>query len=70
MRSPDSPDSSNIRDPRELTDDEWFEQARRIATPRTDDDRTVIAGMDRPATREELMALIEQDLRERGRPPS
>lgn len=69
MRESELPNQASIRDPRELTDDEWFEQAKRIAAPPTDDDLCVIAGMGRPATPEELIALIEQDLRERGLTP-
>ena len=58
---------------RHPSDDEWFEHAKRVATPRTDDDRTILAGMDRPATPEELVAYLEHDQarirRERGLPP-
>lgn len=60
-------------DIRQLSDDEWFEYAKRVATPPTDDDRTIIAGMDRPATPEEIIALVEREQarirRERGLPP-
>lgn len=60
-------------DIRQLRDDEWFEHAKRVATPRTDDDRTILAGMDRPATPEELIAFVEREQarirRERGLPP-
>lgn len=67
------PDPPDARYPEEVRDDTFFERAMRIATPPTDDDRCVIAGMDRPATPEELMELIEQEQarirRERGLPP-
>lgn len=73
MPSSDPHDQPSIRDPRELTDDEWFEQAKRIATPPTDDDRCILAGMDRPATPEELTAFLKREdariRRERGLPP-
>jgi hypothetical protein len=67
------PKSHTDPDARPLSDDEWFEHAKRVATPRTDDDRTILAGMDRPATPEELIAYLERDKdrirRERGLPP-
>lgn len=73
MSAPHSKDSGEIRHPRELTDDEWIEQAKRIATPPTDDDRNVLVGMNRPATPEELRAFVDREnariRRERGLPP-
>lgn len=56
-----SPDTHEDREPREIRDDTLFERGMRIATPRTDDDRSVIAGVGRPATREELIAFVEQE---------
>lgn len=45
----------------------------RVAKPPTDDDRTVLAGMDRPATPEELIEFVACEQarirREHGLPP-